>query len=191
INESIDLLQLLPKQRSYWTYNGSLTTPPLWETVNWIIFKQPILCTEQQLDSFRQLSYFAQTNGQTNGQVSHCNECDITVEENYRSQQPLNERTKSSSRVVHRVVHRVVPLEVKVESNEPMEGLYGLVSVFVRVDPNLWLRLEDEREDKVLNHKTLNTSRHGIRWSRWKGVEESTDVLRRLSNRWQPMSPIR
>ncbi|XP_069871883.1 carbonic anhydrase 5A, mitochondrial-like isoform X4 [Dipodomys merriami] len=33
---------LLPDCRDYWTYAGSLTTPPLAESVTWIIQKQPI-----------------------------------------------------------------------------------------------------------------------------------------------------
>ena len=30
------------RNQSFWTYLGSLTTPPLYESVTWIVFKQPI-----------------------------------------------------------------------------------------------------------------------------------------------------
>ena len=33
----------------YWTYSGSLTTPPYYETVTWIVFRDPITVTEAQV----------------------------------------------------------------------------------------------------------------------------------------------
>jgi len=35
----------------YYTYNGSLTTPPCLETVKWMIFKNPILVTEDAVSN--------------------------------------------------------------------------------------------------------------------------------------------
>ena len=37
--------------RAYWTYLGSLTTPPCNECVVWIVFKEAITVSEQQVDS--------------------------------------------------------------------------------------------------------------------------------------------
>lgn len=48
----------LPKNRSYWTYSGSLTTPPCYESVTWIVFEQPIQVSESQLDAFRALKSY-------------------------------------------------------------------------------------------------------------------------------------
>lgn len=39
---------LLPHSLDYWTYLGSLTVPPLLESVIWIILREPIsVCSEQ------------------------------------------------------------------------------------------------------------------------------------------------
>lgn len=41
--------RLLPACRDYWTYAGSLTTPPLSESVTWVIQKQPIEIAQSQV----------------------------------------------------------------------------------------------------------------------------------------------
>ena len=45
----IDLNQLLPEDRRYYTYMGSLTTPPCSEGVQWIVLKQPAVVSYDQL----------------------------------------------------------------------------------------------------------------------------------------------
>ncbi|XP_014926085.2 carbonic anhydrase 5A, mitochondrial isoform X2 [Acinonyx jubatus] len=50
---------LLPACRDYWTYPGSLTTPPLTESVTWIILKEPVQVARNQLASFRTLLFSA------------------------------------------------------------------------------------------------------------------------------------
>lgn len=42
---------LLPTCRDYWTYPGSLTTPPLSESVTWIIYKKPIEVAQDQVSA--------------------------------------------------------------------------------------------------------------------------------------------
>lgn len=46
---------LLPRRRGYYTYMGSLTTPPCTEGVLWIVMQQPILVSPQQLAIFARL----------------------------------------------------------------------------------------------------------------------------------------
>lgn len=45
--------RLLPACRDYWTYPGSLTTPPLSESVTWIVQKRPIEVAQDQVSGAR------------------------------------------------------------------------------------------------------------------------------------------
>ncbi|XP_074740002.1 carbonic anhydrase 1-like isoform X1 [Strix uralensis] len=49
-----DPSSLLPKSMDYWTYNGSLTHPPLHESVIWIILKEPITISSEQVRYYRE-----------------------------------------------------------------------------------------------------------------------------------------
>ena len=49
---SEDIEQLLPKERSYYRFNGSLTTPPCSEGVRWFVLKQYVSLSKEQLHQF-------------------------------------------------------------------------------------------------------------------------------------------
>ena len=51
----IDLEQLLPTERGYYTYMGSLTTPPCTEGVLWMVMRQPVALSGQQMGVFAKL----------------------------------------------------------------------------------------------------------------------------------------
>ncbi len=51
----IDLSELLPSERGYYTYMGSLTTPPCSEGVLWVVMKQPVQLSSAQIDIFSRL----------------------------------------------------------------------------------------------------------------------------------------
>jgi len=51
----IDLAQLLPDDRRYYTYMGSLTTPPCSEGVLWMVLKQPVPISLDQVAIFSRL----------------------------------------------------------------------------------------------------------------------------------------
>ena len=51
----IDLAALLPATRGYYTYMGSLTTPPCTEGVRWLVMKQPIQVSADQINIFSRL----------------------------------------------------------------------------------------------------------------------------------------
>jgi carbonic anhydrase len=50
---SINAARLLPKRRSYFSYTGSLTTPPCTEGVRWVVMNEPITISPQQVDMFK------------------------------------------------------------------------------------------------------------------------------------------
>lgn len=70
IENTFDLNQSLPDSRDFYFYHGSLTTPPCSETVDWIVFKEPIAISMEQIERLRVL---------------------MPVD-NYRNIQPLNDR---------------------------------------------------------------------------------------------------
>jgi carbonic anhydrase len=69
-HKKIDLSSLFLKDKNYYSYGGSLTTPPCTEGVNWVVFKQPIILSVDEVLKLR--------NNMPNN--------------NYRNEQPLNER---------------------------------------------------------------------------------------------------
>ena len=50
---------LLPKNRDYYRYNGSLTTPPCTEGVRWIVMKKPMTVSKEQLKAFQEILGFS------------------------------------------------------------------------------------------------------------------------------------
>lgn len=51
----IDASELLPRERAYITYMGSLTTPPCSEGVLWLVMKQPMRLSAEQIAIFSRL----------------------------------------------------------------------------------------------------------------------------------------
>ena len=44
--------ELLPQEKEYYTFTGSLTTPPCTEGVRWIVMKDPVTISKNQLEEF-------------------------------------------------------------------------------------------------------------------------------------------
>ena len=51
----LELAELLPADRRYFTFMGSLTTPPCSEGVQWIVMRQPVTLTAEQIDIFARI----------------------------------------------------------------------------------------------------------------------------------------
>ena len=52
---AIDPSNLLPRERAYYQYSGSLTTPPCSEVVNWLLLRAPIPVAKADIDAFAKL----------------------------------------------------------------------------------------------------------------------------------------
>ncbi|CAF0841178.1 unnamed protein product, partial [Didymodactylos carnosus] len=82
IDSVLAIDSLLPKDTySYYTYDGSLTTPMCNESVKWVVFKEKVSLSRRQLDQLRHLK--------------HCSKNDVhghsNIHLNYRPVMPLNE----------------------------------------------------------------------------------------------------
>jgi len=79
---------MLPADKTkYWTYQGSLTTPPCLECVTWIVFKEPVEVSEEQVDSFRHLLSICEGENPPEDEELHGH-----LVENYRPPCSLNGR---------------------------------------------------------------------------------------------------
>ena len=79
----IDCNNFLPKDQNsaaFWTYEGSLTTPPLLESVIWHVFQKPIQVSAEQMKAMRSMNFASE--GSEVGKMVN----------NYRPPCPLNDR---------------------------------------------------------------------------------------------------
>jgi len=70
IEKAFDLSRIFPENKTYYSYGGSLTTPPCTEAVQWVVFKEPIAVSLENVLKLK----------------------DNMPLENYRDEQPLNDR---------------------------------------------------------------------------------------------------
>jgi carbonic anhydrase len=54
-NIRIDVSGMLPSDRAYYTFSGSLTTPPCSEDVTWFVLKNPVTVSAEEIEKFSQL----------------------------------------------------------------------------------------------------------------------------------------
>jgi carbonic anhydrase len=73
IHQSLDLATLFPANNDFYSYEGSLTTPPCTENVNWVIFKEPIIVSVEEVLKLKK----------------------NMPKDNYRNEQPINNRIVS------------------------------------------------------------------------------------------------
>ncbi|XP_036059942.1 carbonic anhydrase 2-like [Onychomys torridus] len=76
---------LLPGNLDHWTYPSSLTTPPLLECVTWIVLKEPITGSSEQMSLFRKLNFNSE------------GEPEELMVDNWRPAQPLKNRKIKAS----------------------------------------------------------------------------------------------
>jgi len=86
--DGFDPATLLPEDKTkYWSYCGSLTTPPCYESVRFLLFKDPITVTESQMNAFRELRAYKK-----GGAASEDDPNQGRLVDNFRPPLPLNDR---------------------------------------------------------------------------------------------------
>ena len=50
---TLNINNILPKQNGYYAFDGSLTTPPCNENVQWVVFVNPIQISKKQIETFQ------------------------------------------------------------------------------------------------------------------------------------------
>ena len=55
MSQGLALESLLPEERAYYTYQGSLTTPPCSEVVRWLLLDTPVHLSGAQIDAFAEM----------------------------------------------------------------------------------------------------------------------------------------
>ncbi|XP_037275413.2 carbonic anhydrase 1 [Rhipicephalus microplus] len=85
LQKPLDISSQIATGSSYWTYEGSLTTPPWYENVTWIVYKHPIVVSPEQLAAFRTLMSYEE-------KVHPQKSSDGPIECNVRATQPLMRR---------------------------------------------------------------------------------------------------
>lgn len=82
---------LLPSSTTnFYTYSGSLTTPPCYQVVNWIVMQDRLYLNAKQIEMFRNL-YAPQTQSETEHSAQA--EGPSLIMPNIRQTQPLSNRT--------------------------------------------------------------------------------------------------
>ena len=76
----------IPENCAYWTYQGSLTTPPCNECVVWILFKNPIEVSQEQLKTCRTLRNYCKEG------ICPIDKIEGFVKENFRPPLPVGRR---------------------------------------------------------------------------------------------------
>lgn len=71
-SEIINVENLLPQDRAFYAFDGSLTTPPCTEGVKWMVLKQPVKASAEQIRKFHMTM-----KGDTNRPVQPLNERQI------------------------------------------------------------------------------------------------------------------
>ena len=54
-NVKINVAELLPEDHGYYTFPGSLTTPPCTENVTWFVLKNPVTVSDAEIEKFSKL----------------------------------------------------------------------------------------------------------------------------------------
>ncbi|XP_072536313.1 carbonic anhydrase 14 isoform X2 [Salminus brasiliensis] len=103
---AFDVQTLLPRDLSrYFRYNGSLTTPPCYQSVLWTVFAEKVKISHYQLLKLETVLYSSRSTAPTEP---------IPMQDNYRATQPLNHRPVLSS---------FIPVSVKIYTDGEISAI--------------------------------------------------------------------
>ena len=54
---SVNVMNMLPGNKDYYRFNGSLTTPPCTEGVRWLVMKAPVEVSKEQIEKFHEIMH--------------------------------------------------------------------------------------------------------------------------------------
>merc|ERR1712154_320730 len=111
---SFDLMDLLPANKEFIGYEGSLTTPPCLETVRWHVMKNTVTISQEQLDKFKNI-------------LESTNDDDLMAP-NWRPLQNINDRKIYQCRQ---------SVEAQKVQKEEMQGIYT-ENIEDTNDENFW-----------------------------------------------------
>lgn len=57
LNTNLNVDKLLPANRDYYRFNGSLTTPPCTEGVTWLVMRETVSISKQQIEQFSRVMH--------------------------------------------------------------------------------------------------------------------------------------
>lgn len=124
------LINLLPDNTaSFFTYNGSLTTPPCYEVVTWVIMAQPVYLSQSSLI---ELSQFKRVGDSKTAE---------SIGPNYRDIQPLLDRPVYSSYDLRSAIPATKPTDTHLKSKGLFEFRKALKQYVPEVKSRLGWRL--------------------------------------------------
>ena len=59
LEETVDVASILPENRDHYRFNGSLTTPPCSEGVRWLVMKDTMTASQEQIAQFTEIMHHA------------------------------------------------------------------------------------------------------------------------------------
>jgi len=69
MEEQVDLMNLLPNDKDYFSYEGSLTTPDFNENVVWLVMRDPLIVSRESMNSMKQMRFGGE---ESNKMVNNC-----------------------------------------------------------------------------------------------------------------------
>lgn len=171
IKQAIRIENLLPINRSYWSYQGSLTTPPFLESVTWFVLKYPIKCNSNQISRFRSLKSSLKqdqsliSSSNANRQNHHNRHHSLPHNHRHHGSQPSDDLHNNEENLM---INRLESLED--EDSEQDQDSDGAGNVYIR---------SNHRKTQPLNGRTIVTYEETSSSSSSSSISQCSNMLSR------------